>query len=87
MPRKGERHKSKVNGSISLEAEVPEVLFAGMREFIDRHPHWDQYSVITTALADFLVQNGWQDQAVYRHDLGIAQTTVSTQSVGERNSQ
>jgi hypothetical protein len=29
--------------SISLEAEVPEVLFDGMREFLENHPQWDQY--------------------------------------------
>jgi len=66
--------KSGGDGSISLEAEVPEALFDGMREFILAHPHWDQYSVITSALAAFLVQNGLQDQAVNQHVLdAIAQ--------------
>jgi hypothetical protein len=55
------------DSSISLEAEVPEALFDGMKEFIRAHPHWDQYSVITSALAAFLVQNGLQDQAVSQH--------------------
>ncbi|MEI6032264.1 MAG: DUF2811 domain-containing protein [Synechococcaceae cyanobacterium ELA739] len=54
---------------ISLEAEVPAALFDGMRDFIHHHPHWDQYSVISTALAGFLVQNGYQDQSVNRHYL------------------
>jgi hypothetical protein len=49
---------------VSLEAEVPEVLFEGMREFIGSHPHWDQYSVITSALAGFLFQNGCSDRSV-----------------------
>lgn len=52
---------------ISLEAEVPEVLFEGMREFIHTHPQWDQYSVITSALAGFLFQNGCQDHSVSQH--------------------
>jgi hypothetical protein len=56
-------------GSVSLEAEVPEVLFEGMREFIDSHPHWDQYSVITSALAGFLFQNGCSDHSVTQHYL------------------
>jgi hypothetical protein len=56
-------------GSVSLEAEVPEVLFEGMREFISSHPHWDQYSVITTALAGFLFQNGCSDRSVTQHYL------------------
>jgi hypothetical protein len=55
--------------NVSLEAEVPEVLFEGMRSFIRSHPHWDQYSVITSALAGFLFQNGCSDHAVTQHYL------------------
>lgn len=55
--------------SVSLEAEVPEVLYDGMREFIAAHPHWDQYSVITSALAGFLFQNGCQEPVVSQHYL------------------
>ncbi|MFN7678535.1 MAG: DUF2811 domain-containing protein [Cyanobacteriota bacterium] len=54
---------------VSLEAEVPEALFEGMREFIRQHPHWDQYSVITSALAGFLFQNGSSDSSVKDHYL------------------
>jgi hypothetical protein len=50
--------------NISLEAEVPEVLFEGMRSFIHSNPDWDQYSVITSALAGFLFQNGCQNAFV-----------------------
>ena len=55
--------------SITLEAEVPEVLFLGMRSFLESHPQWDQYSVITSALAGFLFQNGCQDHNVTQHYL------------------
>jgi hypothetical protein len=54
---------------ISLETEVPEVLFEGMRDFITTNPDWDQYSVITSALAGFLFQNGSDDRAVTQHYL------------------
>ncbi len=54
---------------VSLEAEVPEALFEGMREFIRNHPQWDQYSVITSALAGFLFQNGARDTCVKDHYL------------------
>jgi hypothetical protein len=57
------------SASVSLEAEVPEVLFDGMRDFISAHPHWDQYSVITSALAGFLFQNGCQEPIVSEHYL------------------
>jgi len=55
--------------SISLEAEVPEVLFDGMREFLENHPQWDQYRLISSALAGFLFQNGCGDQGVTQHYL------------------
>ncbi|MFN9660201.1 MAG: DUF2811 domain-containing protein [Cyanobacteriota bacterium] len=57
---------------VSLEAEVPEALFDGMREFIRNHPQWDQYSVITSALAGFLFQNGAQGICVKDHDLATS---------------
>ena len=54
---------------ISLEAEVPEVLFEGMHDFLRHNPHWDQYSVITSALAGFLFQNGCSEHSVTEHYL------------------
>jgi len=56
-------------GSISLEAEVPEVLFEGMREFLRSHPQWDQYRLISSALSSFLFQHGFADQGVSQHYL------------------
>jgi hypothetical protein len=55
--------------SVSLEAEVPEVLFEGMKEFLLQHPQWDQYRLISSALAGFLFQNGCSDQHVAQHYL------------------
>lgn len=52
---------------ISLEAEVPELLFTEMRSFLSSHPQWDQYSLITSALATFLFQNGCTDGSVSDH--------------------
>ncbi|MFM7361862.1 MAG: DUF2811 domain-containing protein [Cyanobium sp.] len=60
---------SEADSCITLEAEVPEVLFDGMRAFIDAHPHWDQHSVITSALAGFLFQNGCRETSVTQHYL------------------
>ncbi|WP_255019021.1 DUF2811 domain-containing protein [Cyanobium sp. WKJ7-Wakatipu] len=56
-------------GSISLEAEVPEVLFDGMHEFLRSHPQWDQYRLISSALSSFLFQHGCTDQGVSQHYL------------------
>ena len=55
--------------SVSLEAEVPEILFEGMKEFLLQHPQWDQYRLISSALASFLFQNGCSDQNVAQHYL------------------
>lgn len=54
---------------ISLEAEVPEALFEGMRAFLRHRPDWDQYRLITSALAGFLVQNGCGEGCVAQYDL------------------
>lgn len=55
--------------AVSLEAEVPEVLFDGMHQFIQQHPQWDQMQLITSALASFLFQNGCKDPCVNQHYL------------------
>ena len=49
---------------VSREAEIPEVLYRGMKAFIGEHPNWDQYQVMSSALAHFLFQNGCEDRAV-----------------------
>ncbi len=57
---------------VSLEAEIPEALYQGMKDFINANPKWDQYRLMGSALANFLFQNGCQDRAVterYLNDL------------------
>lgn len=60
---------SRAAARISLEAEVPEALFDGMKLFLQSRPEWDQYRVITSALAGFLFQNGCNDHSVTQHYL------------------
>ena len=58
--------------SVSLEAEIPEELYKGMKDFMGTNPQWDQYRLMSSALANFLFQNGSQDRAVterYLNDL------------------
>ena len=50
--------------TISLEAEVPEALYNGMNEFIDNNPKWDQYQRMSSAIANFLFQNGSTNRVV-----------------------
>ena len=69
LPERLESSSSAIQPAISLEAEVPEVLFDGMRRFIEEHPTWDQYRLITSALASFLFQHGCKDSCVHQHVL------------------
>ena len=50
--------------SISLEAEVPEALYVGMKDFISTNEKWDQSKLISSAIANFLFQNGSNERAV-----------------------
>ena len=50
--------------SIGLEAEVPEALYVGMKDFISCNEKWDQSKLISSAIANFLFQNGCDDRAV-----------------------
>ena len=54
---------------ISLEAEIPEALFGSMQGFLQSTPQWDQYQLVSSALASFLFQNGSSDRAVAQHYL------------------
>ena len=57
---------------VSLEAEIPEALYMGMKDFLSINPKWDQYRVMSSALANFLFQSGCEDRAVierYLNDL------------------
>ena len=49
---------------ISLEAEVPEALYIGMKDFISGNENWNQSKLISSAIANFLFQNGSDDRAV-----------------------
>ncbi len=67
-----ETNNIKKEVSVSLEAEIPEELYKGMKEFICTNPQWDQYRLMSSALANFLFQNGSEDRAVterYLNDL------------------
>ena len=70
--KQSESLKSHSHSSVSLETEIPEALFSGMKDFLSSNPHWDQYELMSSALANFLFQNGCQDRSVaerYLNDL------------------
>ena len=49
---------------VSLETELSESLYETMKDFVLQNPTWDQYKLINSALASFLVQNGCTDNSV-----------------------
>ena len=53
-----------IPNKISLETELSETLYQTMKDFVLSNPTWDQYKLINSALATFLVQNGCTDSSV-----------------------
>ena len=45
------------SNKVSLETELSEFLYDTMKDFVLSNPTWDQYKLINSALATFLVQN------------------------------
>ena len=52
------------SNKVSLETELSESLYNTMKDFVLSNPTWDQYKLINSALATFLVQNGCTDNSV-----------------------
>ena len=52
------------SSKVSLETELSETLYNSMKDFVLSNPTWDQYKLINSALATFLVQNGCTDDSV-----------------------
>ena len=52
------------SSKVSLETELSESLYETMKDFVLHNPTWDQYKLINSALATFLVQNGCTDSSV-----------------------
>ena len=57
-------NKDYTSNKVSLETELSETLYNTMKDFVLSNPTWDQYKLINSALATFLVQNGCTDNLV-----------------------
>ena len=58
------------NEIISFNCELHEHLQKAMKDFIDKHPNWDQYRIIQAAIAGFLMQNGFHNRNLTRLYIG-----------------
>ena len=52
------------SAKVSLETELSESIYKTMKDFVLDNPNWDQYKLINSALASFLVLNGCDDNYV-----------------------
>ena len=52
------------NAEVFFETELSETLYTSMKDFVLRNPTWDQYKLINSAIATFLVQNGCSNRSV-----------------------
>ena len=67
------------SSKVSLETELSESLYKTMKDFVLHNPTWDQYKLINSALATFLVQNGCTDNSV--SEIYINQLFTSSKSL------
>tara|TARA_Y100000589_G_scaffold331382_1_gene384676 strand:+ start:4202 stop:4447 length:246 start_codon:yes stop_codon:yes gene_type:complete len=58
------KYSKNIQKPISLETELSESLYNNMKDFVLKNPKWDQYQLINSAIATFLVQNGCSDSSV-----------------------
>ena len=55
---------------ISFKCELQENLQKAMKEFVEKHPNWDQYRILQAAIAGFLMQKGFQNRDLTRLYMG-----------------
>ena len=55
---------------ISFKCELQENLQMAMKEFVEKHPNWDQYRILQAAIAGFLMQKGFHNRDLTRLYLG-----------------
>ena len=56
--------------TISFQTEIPSQIQQAMKEYIEKHPNWDQYRLLQAALAGFLIQNGISSRLITRLYIG-----------------
>jgi len=55
---------------ISFKCELQENLQMAMKDFVEKHPNWDQYRIIQAAIAGFLIQKGFENRSLTRLYVG-----------------
>ena len=60
-------HKDEV---ISFKCELQENLQKAMKEFVEKRPNLDQYSIIHRAIAGFLIERGFHNREITKLYVG-----------------
>ena len=55
---------------ISFNCELHENLQKALKEFVEKHPNWDQYRILQAAIAGFLMQKGFENRDLTRLYVG-----------------
>ena len=55
---------------ISFKCELQENLQIALKEFVEKHPNWDQYRILQAAIAGFLMQKGFHNRNLTRLYIG-----------------
>ena len=55
---------------ISFQTKIPKSIQKAMKDYIEKHPNWDQYRLLQAALAGFLIQNGISSRLITRLYIG-----------------
>ena len=55
---------------ISFKCELQENLQKAMKEFVEKHPNLDQYSIIHRAIAGFLIEKGFHNREITKLYVG-----------------
>ena len=55
---------------VSFKCELQENLQKAMKEFVEKHPNLDQYSIIHRAIAGFLIEKGFHNREITKLYVG-----------------
>jgi Protein of unknown function (DUF2811) len=67
-----------MNTSVSIMAEIPEILHQSLQQYLETHPSWDQDGVFTAALSFFLLNCQSSEGNTFDPQNGCAKVYLET---------
>jgi Protein of unknown function (DUF2811) len=53
-----------MNATVNIFTDIPETLHECLKNYLEKHPEWDEKRVLTAAISLFLLQNADGDRRV-----------------------